>query len=182
MYEQAIEYFERASAVQPNEVKWRLMVTSCYRRLGDLNRALELYQQIHEDHPENIESLQYLEALCKDLERPYEEYSRKLEKLRRSQPVQQPTNAGATRVGNAPVAQQAPQRTERPKPERSDRPSAQSQSKPADEPSTAAVSKSPLAAPRSGVQANARAPSSKSAKGTDDDDDFFDTDVTSLLG
>ena len=46
MYEQAIEYFERASAVQPAEVKWQLMVTSCYRRLGDYYKALELYQKV----------------------------------------------------------------------------------------------------------------------------------------
>lgn len=46
MYEQAIDFFERAALVQPSEVKWRLMVTSCYRRLGDLNRAFELYQQV----------------------------------------------------------------------------------------------------------------------------------------
>jgi tetratricopeptide (TPR) repeat protein len=59
MYEQAIEFFEQASAVQPSEVKWRLMVTSCYI-LGDYFRALELYQQIHEEHPTNVESLQYL--------------------------------------------------------------------------------------------------------------------------
>ena len=46
MYEQAIEFFEQASQVQPSEVKWRLMVTSCYRRLGDYFKALELYQQV----------------------------------------------------------------------------------------------------------------------------------------
>ncbi|KAJ1429454.1 intraflagellar transport particle protein, partial [Ochromonadaceae sp. CCMP2298] len=83
MYEQAIEYFERAALVQPGEIKWPLMVTSCYRRLGDFYKALELYQKIHEEHPDNIESLQYLEALCKDLGRAHEEYTKKLEKLRR---------------------------------------------------------------------------------------------------
>lgn len=46
MYEQAIEYFERAALVQPSEVKWQLMVTSCYRRLGDFYKALELYQKV----------------------------------------------------------------------------------------------------------------------------------------
>jgi intraflagellar transport protein 88 len=46
LYEQAIEYFVRAAAVQPGEVKWQLMVTSCYRRLGDYSKALELYQQV----------------------------------------------------------------------------------------------------------------------------------------
>lgn len=46
MYEQAIDYFSRAAQVQPSEVKWRLMVTSCYRRLGDLSKAYELYMQV----------------------------------------------------------------------------------------------------------------------------------------
>ncbi len=46
MYDQAIEYFERAALVQPSEVKWQLMVTSCYRRLGDFYKALELYQKV----------------------------------------------------------------------------------------------------------------------------------------
>ena len=43
--------------------------------------------KIHEEHPENMESLQYLEALCKDLGRPHEEFSRKLDKLRRASPA-----------------------------------------------------------------------------------------------
>lgn len=33
------EYFERAAQVQPGEVKWQLMVTSCYRRLGDFYKV-----------------------------------------------------------------------------------------------------------------------------------------------
>jgi intraflagellar transport protein 88 len=47
MYEQAIEYFNQAAKVQPSEIKWQLMVTSCYRRLGDLYKALELYQKVN---------------------------------------------------------------------------------------------------------------------------------------
>jgi intraflagellar transport protein 88 len=49
MYEKSIHYFERASQIQPNEVKWRLMVTSCYRRMGNYSKALQLYEQIHEE-------------------------------------------------------------------------------------------------------------------------------------
>lgn len=85
-----------------------------------------LFVQIHEEHPENLEALQYLEALCKDIGRNHEEYSRKLEKLRRSQPQQINTQAaGMTRAGGpAPAA--PPQRTERAQPQRSERPSAAS--------------------------------------------------------
>ena len=50
MYERAIQYFERAAEIQPKEVKWRLMVTSCYRRLGSYQKALELYEEIHKEY------------------------------------------------------------------------------------------------------------------------------------
>lgn len=63
-----------------------------------------------------------MEALCKDLGRPHDDYSRKLEKLRRSQPAPAATGAGtATRTSMAPQQQTAniaPQRSERPKPDR----------------------------------------------------------------
>jgi hypothetical protein len=75
--------------------------------------------QIHEDHPENIEALQYLEALCKDQGRNHDDYSKKLEKLRRSQPMATQsgamTRAGGAGVGGGGPAPSAPsQRTERP--------------------------------------------------------------------
>jgi len=193
MYEQAIEYFERAAQVQPSEIKWPLMVTSCYRRLGDFYKALELYQKIHEEHPDNIESLQYLEALCKDLGRSHEEYSKKLEKLRRSQPAS--AQAGVTRQNGAtsaaPAPAAAPQRTERTgRPERTERterpaPDRSAASRAMDEfTEQPAAGKSPMAAPKAGGSSNSnanRAPA-RGAKANDDEDDFGDMDVTSLLG
>jgi intraflagellar transport protein 88 len=83
MYEKSIHYFERASQIQPSEVKWRLMVTSCYRRMGNYSKALQLYEAIHEEYPENIECLRYLVAICKDLGRPYDGHQQKLVKLDR---------------------------------------------------------------------------------------------------
>lgn len=182
MYEQAIEYFNQAAKVQPSEIKWQLMVTSCYRRLGDLSKAYELYLKIHEDHPDNIEALQYLEALCKDLGRNHEEYSRKLEKLRRNQP--QPTmTSNATRMNAAPTAAVPPpqQRSERPN-ARSERPSA----RPAMEESNPIDSlpeRQPLQAPRYGNKVQDRSGGGGGGKGRggDDEDEFGDTDVTSLL-
>ena len=138
MYEQAIEYFDCAAVVQPSEIKWRLMVASCYRRLGDLHRSLEMYQHIHEANPDNMEALQYLEAICKDLGRPHEDYSNKLDKMRRTMNLSTQfggAGAGAATRGGAgtqggggggatQMQQRAqPQRTERPPPQqRSDRP------------------------------------------------------------
>ncbi|KAJ0396128.1 hypothetical protein ATCC90586_012141 [Pythium insidiosum] len=83
LYEKAIQFFERASQIQPTEVKWRLMVTSCYRRMGAYQRAMVLYEQIHQDYPENLECLRYLVAICKDLGQRCDQYQTKLTKLER---------------------------------------------------------------------------------------------------
>jgi intraflagellar transport protein 88 len=180
MYEEAIDYFERAALVQPSEVKWQLMVTSCYRRLGDLHKALELYQKIHAIHPDNIEALQYLEALCRDLGRPHDEYTRKLEKLRRSQPQQTTMAGGMTRAAGGAERPQAGAlrannrlRVDRPQqsaPGHSDPMESQLQNQ--------AESKSPMNAPQARNSAQARGPAPQRK---DDEDDFNDTDVAGML-
>jgi len=48
MYEKASFYLERASQIQPKEVKWRLMVASCQRRIMNYQKALKIYQAIYE--------------------------------------------------------------------------------------------------------------------------------------
>lgn len=47
MSEKAIGYFERAALMQPDEVKWRLMIASCYRRSGNYHKAMETYKALH---------------------------------------------------------------------------------------------------------------------------------------
>jgi intraflagellar transport protein 88 len=41
VYERALPYFELAAAIQPQEVKWSLMVASCHRRIGAFDQARE---------------------------------------------------------------------------------------------------------------------------------------------
>lgn len=193
MYEQAIGFFQQAAAVQPSEIKWQLMVTSCYRRLGDLYKALELYQKIHEEHPENIEALQYLEALCRDLGRSHDEYTKKLEKLRRSQPaastatMNNTQQSGATRQGGGSDgrggAQQTQQQQRSARPDRSERPSAVSNvNKVMDELNdSSSATKAPLAAPRAGGSGPVNRGGGGGRGAKDEEDDFGDTDVGSLL-
>ena len=47
VYERALPYFELAAAIQPQEVKWSLMVASCYRRIGAYEQALRRYVPAH---------------------------------------------------------------------------------------------------------------------------------------
>ena len=55
LYEQAIQFFERAAEIEPSQVKWKLMVASCYRRMRNFTQAQLIYQQIHTDNPDNVE-------------------------------------------------------------------------------------------------------------------------------
>jgi len=40
MYEKAAPFFELAAQVQPQEVKWQLMVASCFRRTGNQQQVM----------------------------------------------------------------------------------------------------------------------------------------------
>lgn len=55
MSERAISFFERASVIQPDEMKWKLLIASCHRRAGNYQQALATYKDIHKQSPENIE-------------------------------------------------------------------------------------------------------------------------------
>ena len=57
--ERAAELFNKASMVEPDEPRWRLLVASCIRRAGDYHGALRIYKEINKKFPENIE--------CKDI-------------------------------------------------------------------------------------------------------------------
>ena len=106
MYEKAIEYFHKAAQIQPKEVKWQLMVASCHRRVGKLPEALKTYQEIERKHPDNIECLQYLKKLCKELGMQQElaEYENKLAKAEAEQ-----QRMARPEMGNGPGAGYAQQ-------------------------------------------------------------------------
>merc|ERR1711953_1185162 len=74
MYEAAIPFFNRASQIEPAEVKWRLMVASCYRRMGAYPAALKLYEEIHKSHPNDIECVRYLITICKEMKQKYDQH------------------------------------------------------------------------------------------------------------
>mmetsp|Transcript_7045 Transcript_7045/g.10363 ORF Transcript_7045/g.10363 Transcript_7045/m.10363 type:complete len:788 (-) Transcript_7045:32-2395(-) len=91
MYEKALSYFQRASQIQPEEVNWKIMVASSYRRIGKLTQAKKCYEDILLKYPEHKEGLEYLVQICHDLGLSKEEkdYKEKLEKLKLKQARQQ---------------------------------------------------------------------------------------------
>ncbi|CAI4226801.1 unnamed protein product [Auanema sp. JU1783] len=82
--EKALLYFEKASIMQPNEIKWQLMMASSQRRAGNYQKALDLYKNINRKFPENIECLKFLVRLCTDLGMPdAADFGEKLKKVER---------------------------------------------------------------------------------------------------
>ncbi|CAF0761928.1 unnamed protein product [Adineta ricciae] len=53
--DKAVEFCAQAALVKPGEIKWHLMVASCYRRHGDYTAALEKYKWIHIHFPDDID-------------------------------------------------------------------------------------------------------------------------------
>jgi len=47
--------YQRSSFHRPGEIKWHLMVASCYRRCGDYTAALEKYKWIHQHFPDDTD-------------------------------------------------------------------------------------------------------------------------------
>ncbi|XP_064131436.1 intraflagellar transport protein 88 homolog isoform X4 [Loxodonta africana] len=88
--EKAIQYFERASLIQPTQVKWQLMVASCFRRSGNYQKALDTYKDIHRKFPENVECLRFLVRLCTDIGlKEVQEYATKLKRLEKMKEIKE---------------------------------------------------------------------------------------------
>ena len=88
--EKAIQYFERASLIQPTQVKWQLMVASCFRRSGNYQKALDTYKDIHRNFPENVECLRFLVHLCTDTGlKEVQEYATKLKRLEKMKEIRE---------------------------------------------------------------------------------------------
>ncbi|KAK3741791.1 hypothetical protein QZH41_001560 [Actinostola sp. cb2023] len=100
--EKAIHYFERAAIIQPNEVKWQLMIASCYRRSGNYQQALETYRNIHHKFPDNVECLKFLVRICTDLGlKDVQEYAQKLKKAEKARELkEQRASSGSSRKGS----------------------------------------------------------------------------------
>ncbi|KAJ8956024.1 hypothetical protein NQ318_006300 [Aromia moschata] len=113
--EKALTYFEKAAIMQPNEPKWLMMVAGCHRRSGNMHKALTLYQEIHQQFPENAECLRFLVRLCSDLGmREAQDYIMVLKKTRKGQRGSRRTNSGLSSRGGSgfsPVPENGPLRS-----------------------------------------------------------------------
>ena len=62
-YHKAAQFFEIAAKTNSKDLKWKLMIASCYRRMDQLQKALDLYKEVNEKDPENMEALKFIGKL-----------------------------------------------------------------------------------------------------------------------
>ena len=85
--------------MQPDDVKWQLMIASCYRRSGNYHKALETYKTIHRKFPENIECLKFLVKICSDMGlKEAMDYAQELKKAERAKDLRD--RASSSRPGS----------------------------------------------------------------------------------
>ncbi|KAI1722263.1 tetratricopeptide repeat domain-containing protein [Ditylenchus destructor] len=87
--EKAVNYFEKAALMEPNNIEWQLLIASCQRRSGNFQKAMQQYKQIHR-------RLKFLVQLCKDLRMTVEEkeFSEKLKRLEKVNQLRQQRDSG----------------------------------------------------------------------------------------
>ena len=70
MWDDALTYFEYADQAEGGgaggEVKWRLMMASCYRRMGEKEKARRMYERVHAQDEQCGEAVKYLVAMAKE--------------------------------------------------------------------------------------------------------------------
>ncbi|KAG1659633.1 Intraflagellar transport protein 88 [Nymphon striatum] len=99
--QQAISYFERAAILQPNEVKWQLMIATCQRRSGNVQEALQTYKNTNRKFPDNIECLNTLIKMCNDMGlKEADDYMLKLKKAEKAQAMKEQRTNSAGRPGS----------------------------------------------------------------------------------
>ncbi|KPM04266.1 intraflagellar transport protein 88-like protein [Sarcoptes scabiei] len=67
MYNQTIKHLQQLADIQPNEIRWQLMIAASYRRAGNHSQSLATYENIHQRFPENLDCLKFLLRLCSEL-------------------------------------------------------------------------------------------------------------------
>uniref|UniRef100_A0A7E4VAE4 TPR_REGION domain-containing protein n=1 Tax=Panagrellus redivivus TaxID=6233 RepID=A0A7E4VAE4_PANRE len=110
--DKAVNYFQKAALLEPDNIKWQLLMASCQRRSGNFQKALELYKVIHRKFPTNMECLKFLVQLCRDLRMPEEkDYANKLKKIEDTQRLraQRETDSsqGKRRIGSGTASAQS---------------------------------------------------------------------------
>lgn len=92
--EKAISFFEKAVLNNPNDSYFLLRVAGSYRKIN-AQKSMQLFQQIHDKFPENVDCLRALIHLThsQGLNEQHDAYADKLEKIEKQKEVRQRINS-----------------------------------------------------------------------------------------
>lgn len=92
--EKAISFFEKAVLNNPNDSYFLLRVAGSYRKIN-AQKSMQLFQQIHEKFPDNVDCLRALIHLTQSqgLNEQHDGYLDKLEKIEKQKEVRQRINS-----------------------------------------------------------------------------------------
>jgi intraflagellar transport protein 88 len=92
--EKAISFFEKAVLNNPNDSYFLLRVAGSYRKINS-QKSMQMFQQIHDKFPENVDCLRALIHLThsQGMNELHDVYADKLEKLEKQKEVRQRINS-----------------------------------------------------------------------------------------
>ena len=92
MWDDAVGYFACADTVEaggggggPDSSRWKLMMASCWRRMGDKERAWRMYERVHSRDENCVEAVKYLLAMSREdgREKEIDKWARVLERMQK---------------------------------------------------------------------------------------------------
>ena len=85
MYERAINFFKLASKVNPNAYTAEIHYAKCFFKLGRYPESFRAFKKIHNKYPDNKEALTFLIENARQLNIPFDEYVKELNKIDQEQ-------------------------------------------------------------------------------------------------
>jgi intraflagellar transport protein 88 len=82
LHDRAITFYNRATLLQPSDIRWPMLIAACHRRTGNYTQAIENYAKVYRENPDHLPSLQALARLTADMGlKEAEHYAEELKKL-----------------------------------------------------------------------------------------------------
>jgi len=93
--DRAIIFYDHGRKLQPSDPKWGMAIGACHRKTGNYNQAVEVYQKLNKEFPENVQVLQQLVKLTQDIgSKDFQVYTEELKKLEKTLQARDQSGSG----------------------------------------------------------------------------------------
>lgn len=99
--EKAIAFYEKAALNNRDDPYFLLRVAGCYRRIGNPQRSIQLFQAINEQFPDNLDCIRALMHLTQSqgMDELFEKYSAEFQRVEKTKELRQ--RIGSSRPGTS---------------------------------------------------------------------------------